>query len=66
MACAFVAILLSFMQLVEEYLVSLKGCLAAVERLPALHYSVDFIFLSFGIMSFIVELWGCWRVTDDA
>ena len=30
---------------------------AAVERLPALHYSVDFIFLSFGIMGFIVELW---------
>ena len=28
----------------------------AVERLPALHYSVDFIFLSFGIMGFIVEL----------
>ena len=24
-------------------------CVAAVERLPALHYSVDFIFLSFGI-----------------
>ena len=32
------------------------GCVAAVERLPALHYSVDFIFLSFGIMGFIVEL----------
>ena len=29
---------------------------AVVERLPALHYSVDFIFLSFGIMGFIVEL----------
>ena len=29
---------------------------AAVERLPSLHYSVDFIFLSFGIMGFIVEL----------
>ena len=29
---------------------------AAVERLPALHFSVDFIFLSFGIMCFIVEL----------
>ena len=28
---------------------------AAVERLPALHYSVDFIFLPFGIMGFIVE-----------
>ena len=25
-------------------------CVAAVERLPALRYSVDFIFLSFGIM----------------
>ena len=32
------------------------GCVAAVERLPALHYSVDFIFLSVGIMGFIVEL----------
>ena len=31
-------------------------CVAAVERLTALHYSVDFIFLSFGIMGFIVEL----------
>ena len=31
-------------------------CVAAVERLPALHYSVDFIFLSFGIMGFIVTL----------
>ena len=31
-------------------------CVAAVERVPALHYSVDFIFLSFGIMSFILEL----------
>ena len=32
---------------------------AGVERLPALHYSVDFIFLPFGIMGFIVELWNC-------
>ena len=31
-------------------------CMAAVERLPALHYSKYFIFLSFGIMGFIVEL----------
>ena len=29
---------------------------AAVERFPVLHYSVDFIFLFFGIMGFIVEL----------
>ena len=29
---------------------------AVVERLPALHYSVDFNFLSFGIMSFIVKI----------
>ena len=28
-------------------------CVAAVGRLPALHYSVDFIFLSIGIMGFI-------------
>ena len=27
-----------------------------LERLPALHYRVDFIFLSFGIMGLIVEL----------
>ena len=31
-------------------------CVAVVECLPALHYSVDFIFLSVGIMGFIVEL----------
>ena len=31
-------------------------CVAAVERLPALQYCIDFIFLSFGIMCFIVEL----------
>ena len=30
--------------------------MAVVERLPALHYSVYFISLSFGIMVFIVEL----------
>ena len=32
------------------------GYLAAVERLPALHYIVDFMFWSFWIMGFIVEL----------
>ena len=34
-------------------------CVAAVESLPVFHYmySVDFIFLSFGIIDFIVELW---------
>ena len=31
-------------------------CVAMVERLNALHYSVDFIFLSFWINGFIVEL----------
>ena len=31
-----------------------------------LNYIVDFIFLSFGIMGFIVELWNYYRVTDDA
>ena len=31
-------------------------CVAAVEPLPALHFCVDFIFLPFGIMGFIVEL----------
>ena len=34
-----------------------RDCVAAVECLPALHYSVDFIFLPFGIMGLIVELW---------
>ena len=29
-------------------------CVAAVERLSALHYSVDFIFFSFRIMGFIL------------
>ena len=29
---------------------------AVVERLPVLHFSVDFIFLSFWIIGFIVEL----------
>ena len=33
-----------------------SDCVVAVERLPALYQSVDFIFLSFGIMDFIVEL----------
>ena len=31
-------------------------CAAAVERLPTFHFTVDFIFLSFGVMGFIVEL----------
>ena len=30
-------------------------CVAVVERFPALHYSVDFILLSFGIIGFIWE-----------
>ena len=29
-------------------------------------YSVDFIFLPFVIMGFIVEFWNYWRVTDEA
>ena len=29
-------------------------CVAAIERLPALHYILDFIFLSLGIMGFIM------------
>ena len=41
-------------------------CVAAVERLPALHYSVDFIFLSFGIVGFIVELLNYKKFTDEA
>ena len=41
-------------------------CVVAVERLPALHYSVDFIFLSFGILGFIVVLWNSKRVIDEA
>ena len=31
--------------------------MTGTERLPDLHYSVDFILLSFWIMGFIVELW---------
>ena len=31
-------------------------CVTAVELLPALHYNVDFVFLSFGVMGFVVEL----------
>ena len=45
---------------------SLCDCVAAVERLPALHYSIDFIFFSFGIKGFILELWNYNRVTDEA
>ena len=37
-------------------LVKYEGRTAVVERLPVLHYGVDFIFLSFGTMGFIVEL----------
>ena len=33
-----------------------RDCVVALERLPTLHFCVDFIFLSFGIMGFIVEL----------
>ena len=30
------------------------------------NYSVDIIFLSFGILGFIVELWNFYRATDEA
>ena len=43
----------------RTYLTSLQlviGTVAAVECLPALHYSADFIFLSFRIMGSIWEL----------
>ena len=43
-------------QLSKEYMAYRKQIVAAVERLPALHYSVDFIFLCFGSLGFIVEL----------
>ena len=39
---------------------------AVVERLSVLHYSVDLILFSFGIMGFIVELKNYYRVTDKA
>ena len=42
---------LTSLQLVGEW-----DCMAEVKRLPVLHYSVDFIFLSFMIMDSIVEL----------
>ena len=41
-------------------------CVALVEHLRVLHYSVEFMFLSFGIMTAIAELWNHQRVTDDA
>ena len=41
-------------------------CMAVVKRLSDLHYSMDFIFLSFGIMGFIVELRNYWSVTHEA
>ena len=47
----------------EETIAVLR--VATVECLPALHYSVDFIFLSFGIMGFIVELETI-RIADKA
>ena len=34
----------------------IRNCVEAVERFPVLHYTVDFIFLSFGMMGFIEEL----------
>ena len=34
--------------------------MAVVERLPALHFSIDLIFLSFGIIGFIWELCASW------
>ena len=43
------------LQCVNNHYAGDWDCVAAVECLPALHYSVDFIFLSFGIMGFIVE-----------
>ena len=39
---------------------------AVVERLPALHCSVEFIFLSFGIINLIMKLRNFKRVTDEA
>ena len=44
--------------LIKTYLTTAGDwdCVSVVERLHALHYSVDFLFFSFGIMGFIVEL----------
>ena len=42
------------------------GYVVAVKSFPVLHDSVDFIFLSFGIMDSIVELWHPMRVYDEA
>ena len=44
-----------FKNIFNHFTVGDWDCVAAVERLLALHYSVDFIFLSFGITGFIVE-----------
>ena len=50
----------SELQLNKAYTSDIKAAfldfVAVVERLPVLHYSVDFIFLFFGIMGFIVIL----------
>ena len=59
-------LLLKQLFLLRTHLTSLHlvtGTVAAVTRLPALHYSVDFIFLPFWIIGFIVELWNYSRVT---
>ena len=41
-------------------------CVAAIERLYVLHYSVKFIFLSFWIKDYIAEVYNYKRVTDKA
>ena len=40
----------------RDYTILLIGTETQLVIFPALHYSLDFIFLSFGIMGFIVEL----------
>ena len=54
--CTVLTLSLAVCQARVGFIIGDWDCVAAVERLPALYYSVDFIFLSFGIMSFIVEL----------
>ena len=49
--------ILCYQRIIFDFTTAAKwDFVAAVERLPALHYSVYLIFLSFEIMGFIVEL----------
>ena len=50
----------------KQYMEDLTRVLMFNEFIKGDDDSVYFIFLSFGIMGFIVELWNYYRVSDDA